>query len=144
MRIFFPALALGLAVLSNFATSAEVACPAQISPSVIALNDVLAGWTSSLRDTPLELTGVNFSDGPPAEKTYLRENSSHENKQTLVTRQVFDSPALKGAYWLICEYADHTVFLAKPIPSEIAECTVIHSKRPNSPRKYQFRSLTCK
>lgn len=144
MRTFFPLIAIGLTVLSNVAKSTEVACPAQLSPSVIALNEAPVGWSSALRDTPLELTGVNFSDGPPAEKAYLMESSSHESKQILVTRQVFDSPAIKGAYWLICEYADHTVFLSRPIPAEIGECTVTHSKRPNSLRKYQFRSLTCK
>lgn len=143
MRTLYLALTLLLPAFSQ-ASAAEVFCPKQVESSAITVNKIPEGWQSSLREYPLELSGVIFSDGPPTEKAYLKENSTRENKKTLVSKQVFDSPAIKENYWLICAYAGNVLFLSKPIPKEIRECTVTHDKPENSIEKYRFRSLVCK
>lgn len=123
----------------------EVSCPRQISPSVIAINNVPPPWTGSLSDHPLELTGVNFSDGPPSEMAFLKEEYSHEDQKSLVSKQSFYRyPSQKGAYWLTCEYGAQAVSLSKEIPRGINECTVSYDKPKTGLYRYRFRSLTCK
>lgn len=145
MHNFLLALACSVVLFLNVATAEELACLPKINSSIIKLNDAPVPWAGSIRDYPLELTGVNFSDGPPSEKAFLVDSSTYEDKKSFVSKQKFYKyPSQKGRYWLICEYGEHVVFLSREIPKEINECTVAYDKAKDSLLRYRFRSLICK
>lgn len=96
-------------------------------------------------ESALELTGINFTDGPPAEMAFLKEEYWHEDQRTAVWKQRFYKyPSQRGSYWLICEYNNRAVLLSKEIPKDINECTVTYDKPKSGLNRYRFRSLTCK
>jgi hypothetical protein len=145
MHTFLSTLVCSVFLFLNIAMAEEITCLPKISPSTVKLDDVPGSWTGSIRDYPLELTGVNFSDGPPSEKAFLVDSDMHEDKKSLTSKQKFYKyPSQKGKYWLICEYGEHVVFLSKEIPKEINECTVVYDKTKDSMLGYRFRSLFCK
>jgi hypothetical protein len=113
-----------VALVSSFSSAADtVSCPATISARQ-QLATPVAGWTAMEDDTPHNLAGIIFYDGPPSEKASLVYDRITHGKTEQVATWSF-APQKARPIWLACSYAGTSIDLTKALP------TTIHDVRGN-------------
>jgi len=91
------------------------------------VSDSLAGWQIQNSTGDHFLVSSTFTDGPPAEKGYLRPSDTLAAADSLtgVDAALYDlSEMSAGEAWLVCQYANTPAILAKKLPPAYRKCEV--------------------
>ena len=131
MRSLFAVLLL----LSSAAHAADwiMECPAQLSTSQMPAGELPAGWTGIARTASAvheakpgaattEATppvAISVFDGPPSEMADLVP----DNPNARVVQWTFKKPRTRDVY-IVCNYADTRIALARKAPAEVASCAL--------------------
>jgi hypothetical protein len=142
LRRFFLVL-IFVALVSAFGSAADaVGCPATISARQ-QLASPLAGWTATEDDTPHNLAGITFYDGPPSEKASLVYDRITHGKTEQVATWTF-APQKDRSIWLACGYAGTSIQLTKALPSTITTCSVTYDPQQTIDGMPVIKKIACK
>ena len=120
---------------SNAANAADwiMECPAQLSTSQMPTGELPGGWSAIARtassvheakpgDSTTEATppvAISVFDGPPTEMADLVP----DNPNARVVQWTFKKPRTRDIY-IVCNYADTRIGLARKAPSEVSSCAL--------------------
>ena len=109
------------------AAAKAASCPDTIDVQQ-QLTTPIAGWTAALDDTPHQLSGVAFYDGPPKEKASLvyDQMTRAAGKETAIWRF---APGSDRQTWMACSYSGTMIVLAKALPPKTVGCSVTYNRR---------------
>jgi hypothetical protein len=132
-----------VAVVSAFAHAADnVSCPATISARQ-QLATPVAGWTAIEDDTPHNLAGITFYDGPPSEKASLVYDRITHGKTEQVATWTFAAQKQRPI-WLACSYAGTSIQLTKALPATITTCVVTYDPQQTIEGMPVMKKIACK
>ncbi len=127
--------------------SSSVASDTLICPSTINVRQDLAssvdGWTPIIDDSPHQLSGITFYDGPPAEKASLVYDDIRKSatKEVATWRFVADSKRLTS---MVCGYSGTAVQLSRGLPDKTSTCQVTYSRTQQVSGQPMIESVSCK
>jgi hypothetical protein len=132
-----------VALVSAFGSAADtVSCPATISARQ-QLATPVTGWTAMEDDTPHNLSGITFYDGPPAEKASLVYDRITHGKTEQVATWTFAAQK-ERPIWLACSYAGTSIQLTKTLPATITMCAVTYDPQQTIGGMPVIKKLSCK
>jgi len=132
-----------VALVSSVGLGADnVSCPATIAARQ-QLAAPLAGWTAMENDTPHNLAGITFYDGPPSEKASLVYDRITHGKTEQVATWSFAAQKDRPI-WLACSYAGTSIQLTKALPATITTCVVTYDPRQQIDGQPVIKKITCK
>ena len=136
-------LLLAILPFSPAAVAADsLTCPANINTHQ-QLAASLPGWSTFLDDTPHLLAGITFYDGPPQEKASLAYDSISKSAGMQSAKWTF-APAAGRATWIACSYADTSVRLTRPLPTNTATCEVTYDAHQQIDGLPAIRKIACR
>ena len=134
-RNVMAAAAIAALIASNSSSAADwiMECPAQLSTSQMPAGELPAGWTGIARTasavheakpgtSTTEATppvAISVFDGPPSEMADLVP----DNPNARVVQWTFKKPRTRDVY-VVCNYADTRIALARKVPMEVTSCSV--------------------
>jgi len=134
---------LSLVLLGMLCHAAEpITCPASITTRQ-DLTAQVAGWTAMKDDTPHNLAGITFYDGPPAEKASLVYDQIKKVKGEQIATWTFD-PHNKRQTWLACSYAGTIIELARTLPPQTTTCSVTYDTQESIAGMPLIKKIACK
>jgi hypothetical protein len=140
-RLFLVSIFVALA--SAFGSAADtVGCPATISARQ-QLATPVAGWTAMEDDTPHNLAGITFYDGPPSEKASLVYDRITHGKTEQVATWTFAAQKARPI-WLACSYAGTSIELTKALPTTITMCAVTYDPQQTIDGMPVIKKIACK
>ena len=132
-----------IAFSSSFSHAADtISCPASITTRQ-ELTSSANGWSPLLDDTPHNLAGITFYDGPPAEKASLVYDKITRGKTEQTASWSFD-PKNKRQTWIVCSYAGTAIGLARTLPPQTTMCFVIYDTQESIAGLPLIKKITCK
>lgn len=130
-------------LVSVFGSAADtVSCPATISARQ-QLATPVAGWTAIEDDTPHNLAGITFYDGPPSDKASLVYDRITHGKTEQVATWSF-APQKDRPIWLACGYAGTSIQLTKTLPATITTCAVTYDPQQTIDGMLLIKKIACK
>ncbi len=135
-----PLLALLLCV-AGFAAD-TVTCPRKIDVSQ-QLVAAAPGWTAMFDDTPHQLAGISFYDGPPQEKASLAYDNMTKAGAKQTAKWSF-SPEASRETWISCSYSGTSVKLAKTLPPKTTACEVTYDPRQQLAGLPLIEKISCR
>jgi hypothetical protein len=132
-----------IAIGCSFCHAADsVRCPPTITTRQ-ELTATPAGWKPMLDDTPHDLAGITFYDGPPAEKASLVYDRM--DRGNAVQSAIWTFAAKKDRpIWLTCSYAGTTVQLARSLPPQTTNCTVAYDPKEHVAGLPAIKKISCR
>ena len=94
-------------------------------------------------DTPHNLAGITFYDGPPSEKASLVYDKITKTKGEETAEWTFD-PKNERQTWIACSYAGTAVELARTLPPHTAMCSVVYDSREQIAGLPAIKKIACK
>ena len=94
---------------------------------------------------PIQVSGVNFYDGPPSELVGLTpsDGKTLDNKSIAVWKLYKKRNSGQG-FWIECLYTHTKVVLSKRVPDSTRECSVFFDKNSRVEHDYVFERMECK
>jgi hypothetical protein len=139
--IFVVAIFVALAGAVGSAADA-IDCPVAISARQ-QLGTPVAGWTAIEDDTPHNLSGITFYDGPPSEKASLvYDHITHGKTEQLATWTF--AAQRDRPIWLACSYAGTSIQLTKALPATITTCAVTYDPQQTIDGQPAIKKISCK
>lgn len=120
----------------------NVSCPATISARQ-QLATPVAGWAAIEDDTPHNLAGITFYDGPPSEKASLVYDRITHGKTEQVATWTFAAQKQRPI-WLACSYAGTSIQLTKALPATITTCVVTYDPQQTIEGMPVMKKIACK
>jgi hypothetical protein len=120
----------------------SITCPDTINTRQ-ELAATVPGWTPMLDDTPHNLAGITFYDGPPAEKASLVYDQITHGKAEQIATWRF-APQTDRRIWIACSYAGTAIELTKTLPPNISTCSVIYDPQQSVAGLPVIRKITCR
>jgi len=117
-------------------------CPASITTRQ-ELTAPASGWSPMLDDTPHNLAGITFYDGPPAEKASLVYDDIKHGKGEDVATWTFARQEDRRT-WLVCSYAGTSVELARSLPPQTTTCSVTYDTRTQIAGLPAIKKIACR
>jgi hypothetical protein len=103
------------------------ACPAKIDVrQQLATN--APGWTATQDDSPHQLAGITFYDGPPQQKASLVYDDMAKAGGKQIARWRF-TPDSGRQTWIACSYSGTSLELTKSLPPNTSACEVTYDPR---------------
>jgi len=134
---------LPVVLLGSFCHAADlVTCPASITTRQ-DLASTISGWTTLKDDTPHNLAGITFYDGPPAEKASLVYDNIKKVKGEQIARWSF-APHNGRQTWLACSYAGTIIELTRTLPSQTTACSVTYDTTETIAGLPVIKKIACK
>jgi hypothetical protein len=130
-------------LLCEFGKAADASlCPATIRVRQ-ELSAPVAGWTPMQNDAPVQLAGITFYDGTPAERASLvyDQMTKVDRKQIASWRFAADAA---HAIWVSCNYSGTTVELTRSLPSQTTSCEVTYDPQQQISGLPRIEKITCK
>jgi hypothetical protein len=135
------------ALLTLLLCESAMAADATLCPSTIRVRQELvaavAGWSAMQNDSPVQLAGITFYDGPPAEKASLAYDQITKAGRKQVATWRFATEAGR-ATWVSCNYSGTTVELTQSLPSKTTSCEVSYDPRQQIAGLPLIEKITCK
>jgi hypothetical protein len=135
------------AVLTMLLCEFSVASDPILCPSTIRVRQELAapvaGWTPLLDDAPVQLAGITFYDGPPAEKASLVYARMTKAGRKQIAQWRF-TPEAGHAMWVSCNYSGTTIQLTKSLPSKTTSCEVTYDPEQQIAGLPLIEKISCK
>jgi len=132
-----------LLLFVSFGVAADtIKCPATISARQ-QLSSQIPGWTTMEDDTPHNLSGITFFDGPPADKASLVYDRITHGKTEQVATWTFAAQK-ERPIWLACSYARTSIELTKALPATITTCTVTYDPQQTIDGMPLIKKIACK
>jgi hypothetical protein len=126
-----------------FGNAAETtSCPDSITTRQ-ELTSSANGWSPLLDDTPHNLAGITFYDGPAAEKASLAYGSIKRVKGEDIATWTFAKQEDRRI-WLVCSYAGTVVELSRSLPPQITTCTVTYDTQTHIAGLPAIRKISCR
>lgn len=94
-------------------------------------------------DTPHNLSGITFFDGPPTDKASLVYDRITHGKTEQVATWTFAAQKDRPI-WLVCSYAGTSIQLAKTLPTTITVCTVTYNPQETISGQPVIKKIACK
>jgi hypothetical protein len=138
--LLFPLAAL-LLCIAGFAAD-TVPCPPKVKVSQ-QLAAAVPGWTAMLDDTPHQLAGITFYDGPPEEKASLAYDNMTKAGAKQAAKWSF-SPDAPRQTWISCSYSGTSVKLAKSLPPKTTACEVTYDPRQQVAGLPLIEKISCR
>jgi hypothetical protein len=135
------------AVLTLLLCEFGMAADATLCPSTIRVRTELVapvtGWTPMQNDTPVQLAGITFYDGPPAEKASLAyDQMTKAGRKQIASWRL---PADAGrATWVSCSYSGTTIELTRSLPPKTTACQVTYDPQQQIAGLPLIEKITCK
>jgi hypothetical protein len=124
-----------------------VAADAGLCPSTIRvrqeLSAVVVGWTPMQSDAPVQLAGITFYDGPPAEKGSLVYDGTTKAGGKKIASWRF-APEASRPIWVSCNYSGTTIELTRSLPSKTTFCEVIYDPQQQIAGLPLIEKIRCK
>ena len=138
-RLTAPAAALSATLCALAAAAAgatAVECPASLPVAESVAPTALEGWTvfDTRQGPAYPFFGVSVSDGPPQNRVFLTPSKSVRLKTRKEDVYDFKAAGIVEA-WILCQYRDTSVGVAKKLEPGFARCRVIYDA------KTDFRSV---
>jgi hypothetical protein len=125
-----------------FSRAAEtIHCPASIATHQ-ELTSSADGWTPLLDDTPNDLAGITFYDGPPAQRASLVYDQIKHGKGEDVATWTFGKQEDRRT-WLVCNYAGTAVELSRSLPPQITTCSVTYATQEHIAGLPAIKNISC-
>jgi hypothetical protein len=135
------------AVLTSLLCEFSVAADSALCPSTIRVRQELAapvaGWTPMEDDTPVQLAGITFYDGPPAEKASLVYDQMTKVGRKQIARWRF-TPEAGRPIWVSCNYSGTTIELTRGLPSKTTSCEVTYDPQQQISGLPLIEKIACK
>jgi len=93
-------------------------------------------------DSQVQLAGVTFYDGPPAEKASLVYDDMKKTGRKQVATWRFASGATRPT-WLACTYSGTTIELSKSLPAKVTSCEVVYDSQQQISGLPVIEKMTC-
>ena len=126
---------------------ASVASDAAICPAKIEVQQRLAsavdGWAPITDDSPHQLSGITFFDGPPSEKASLVYDAIKKTATEELVTWNFDSSG-KRSTWMVCSYSGTAIQLSRGLPPATKSCQVTYSRTQRLAGMPVIASISCK
>jgi hypothetical protein len=139
-RLFLLSVVFAISAACSFAAE-TVSCPESITTRQ-ELTSPANGWSPLLDDTPHNLAGITFYDGPPAEQASLAYDNIKHGKGEDVATWAFGKHEDRRI-WLACKYAGTTVELSRSLPTQITRCTVSYDPQTHIAGLPAIKKITC-
>lgn len=94
-------------------------------------------------DTPHNLAGITFYDGPPSEKASLVYDKITKAKGEETAIWSFD-PNNERQMWIACRYAGTAIELAQTLPRNTTTCSVVYSSQEQIAGLPAIKKIACK
>jgi hypothetical protein len=120
----------------------SAACPATITTRQ-QLTSQVAGWTPTTDDTPHNLAGITFYDGPPSEKASLVYDKITRGRGEQTATWSFD-PNGERHTWIACRYAGTSIQLTRQLPPHTTMCTVVYDTQQHLDGEPVIKNIVCK
>jgi hypothetical protein len=131
------------ALLNGVCHAADsVTCPATITTRQ-ELTSKIAGWMPMTDDTPHNLAGITFYDGPPSEKASLVYDKITKTKGEETAVWNFDSKNERQT-WISCSYAGTSIELARTLPPHTTTCSVVYTSQEHIAGLPVIKKIACK
>ena len=142
-RFLLTVIALSLLIPTSLCQAADgINCPATIATRQ-EMASPANGWTPLLDDTPHNLAGITFYDGPPAEKASLAYDRIQHGKGEQVAVWIFARHEDRRI-WLVCSYAGTAVELSRSLPPRVTTCTVSYNPQQQVAGLPMINKITCR
>jgi len=124
------------------AAAQAASCPDAIDVQQ-QLTTPVAGWTTTLDDTPHQLSGITFYDGPPKEEASLvyDQITRAARKETAIWRF---APGSDRQTWMACSYSGTAIVLARALPPKTVSCSVTYNRQQFVAGLPLIESVVCK
>ena len=103
----------------------------------------VAGWTATQDDTPHQLAGITFYDGPPQEKASLAYDNMMKTAAKQIGKWSF-TPVASRQTWISCSYSGTSVELAKSLPPKTSACEVTYDPRQQVAGLPLIEKISCR
>lgn len=140
-RLFLVSILVTVAGAFGYAAD-NVGCPSAISARQ-QLASPVAGWTAMQSDTPHNLAGITFYDGPPSDNASLVYDRITHGKTEQVATWTFAAKRDRPI-WLACSYAGTSIQLTKSLPATITTCTVTYDPQQTIDGMPMIKKIACK
>lgn len=94
-------------------------------------------------DTPHNLAGITFYDGPPAENASLVYDKITRGKGEQTATWSFD-PKNERQTWIVCRYAGTAIELARTLPRPTTMCSVVYDTQQAIAGMPVIKKIACK
>ena len=132
-----------IAFSSSFSHAVDtISCPASITTRQ-ELTSSANGWSPLLDDTPHNLAGLTFYDGPPAEKASLAYDQYKHGKGEDLATWTFAKQEDRRI-WLVCSYSGTAVELSRTLPPQITTCTVSYDPQTHVAGLPAVKKIICR
>ena len=132
-----------IAFSSSFSHAADtISCPASITTRQ-ELTSSANGWSPLLDDTPHNLAGLTFYDGPPTEKASLAYDQYKHGKGEDLATWTFAKQEDRRI-WLVCSYSGTAVELSRTLPPQITTCTVSYDPQTHVAGLPEIKKIACR
>ena len=143
VRFRFIAISLLVPISTTLGQAADaINCPAIIGTRQ-ELTSAANGWTPLLDDTPHNLAGITFYEGPPSEKASLAYDRIQRNKGEQVATWTFARQEDRRI-WLVCSYAGTAVELSRSLPPQITTCSVSYDPQQQVAGLPLIKKIACR
>jgi hypothetical protein len=131
-----------LTLLCKFGTAAETLCPTTIRVRQELVAPV-AGWAPTQNDAPVQLAGITFYDGPPAEKASLAYDRMTKAGRKQIASWRFTAEEGRPA-WVSCSYSGTTVELSRSLSYKTTSCEVTYDPQQQIAGLPLIEKIACK
>ncbi len=122
-------------LISPPALASSLTCPSSIETTQ-TLTHSMPEWLSQQYLLPHPLLAYQLYDGPPEEMAILKPDNGDSNQPI----STWTLPAQKlRDYWVICQYTNTSVYLARKLPHDAYRCHYTHA----TPTHPEIGSLIC-
>jgi hypothetical protein len=133
------------ALLLVAALGAEASGPPMDCPRTLTVEQKAAvpvGWDAAEDGLPHRLTGVNFFDGPPAERASLvyDETAATAKEWTGIWR--FE--ANPRGFWIACSYSGTSMVISRRLPAAVKVCRVTYEQERRDGPVGDLRKIECR
>jgi len=132
-----------IAFCGTLSRAAEnISCPDSITTRQ-ELTSSPSGWSPLLDDTPHNLAGITFYDGPPAEKASLAYDQYKHGRGEDVATWSFAKQEDRRIY-VVCSYAGTAVELSRTLPPQVSTCTVTYDPQTHIAGSPAVKKIICR
>lgn len=109
----------------------RIECPAELPEDTMKIITAPDGWTPSIR-SGLLLHSVDISDGPPAERAFLKPDTSRRHGTNFSEKWIeLNTARTSHGAWIACNYGDsNSATLGRRLSDTVTQCTVTYGKDP--------------
>jgi hypothetical protein len=127
-------------LISRFPLAAQTAsCPDSITVKQ-SLDKPPDGWSAVSDNSPNNLAGITFFNGPPDQQSSLvYDKWTRRNGLAYADWRFPKSTAI----WITCRYALTNVVLAKQLPPETTQCTVTYDPKVQVAGSPSIKKIDC-